>query len=256
MLPSANSLMSSGTALVFKYLTQLQVDAAEMEIDNQKLMKTLLQTAPAMLQGGLDFANKQANDQIQSGWVQLGDGLASAFATVGTSMVGAYRNPMPEESGPQVKADLEEESSETAVIEGATNSSSRSSTAAGDETAEIRGRTKTEATTKKEASETEEDTQKALTKKQEAALAERNFYNNVCAPQLGGVLSSAFKTATGYVQAKVTQDAAQVQFAQGVSQMMQGVVSQTSANIQSKEQQEKTAADALIQVEQLAGFRA
>jgi hypothetical protein len=72
---------------------------------------------------------------------------------------------------------------------------------------------------------------------------------------MGGVGAGIFKVFEGNNNAQITKDQALAQYIQGFAQMAQQTISQTAANIQSKEQLEQGAAQAFLQAEQLANSR-
>jgi hypothetical protein len=88
MLPNLNSLLSSATALVYKSLGQIQVDAAEMGIVGQKLMQDILTSEPELFKTGLDISFKEADDQKALGMTQLEESIASAAGTFGSAAIG------------------------------------------------------------------------------------------------------------------------------------------------------------------------
>lgn len=275
MLPNASSLMSSGTALVFKSLAELQCDAAQMQIDNQQVLQDLFKYEPALLKGALQSAQNQAFEQMQDGWVKFGEGITSAAVSAGCVVIGNFRNPLPPENpeaNVTLKADdaVAEETENTAQGEETvqlTGNRLQDNTAATNaeesETVQVQTKKQTKTTQETEA-ETEKQNQKDLDQKAEKALQAklesvyngRNLWSGLIANQAAAVTNGAYSVGDGYVQKEITENNGNNSYLQGLTQMTQATISQITSSVQSREQQEKSAADAFIQVEQLAGFRA
>jgi hypothetical protein len=253
MLPNLNSLMSSATALVFRSLNEIQVLSAEMNIKNQQLMKDLLTAEPELFHASLSVSQKQAGDEIQQGWVQFGENLGQAAATLGTCLIGNIALPSGEAS-PQMKVEAEEDEEN---IEMNPVRPELDAEISDNEEAVIGGQNNVDENENRGKSEEKKlaDEKEAFLKKQTAIESSRTYLYQVIAPNVGAVVTSAFKAGEGYVQAKITTDQATAQFVQGFCQMEGQAIGQTAANIQSKEQQEQAAAQAFLQAEQLSSSR-
>lgn len=260
MATSLSSLMTSGTALVFRSMTQIQAMAAEMGVTNQQFMQDILSYEPDMLKCGLQISSQQANEQQALGNIQFGEALGSAAGTLLT--MGAGRLFCPDApSGSQMKVDIEEADDENSSTDNnggtvtARNSSANQDYSANQEEEEavVQGNqvraNKATAKTKKNA----EDEQKKLMKAQSAIESKRNIVHTVFAPMVGNIGQNILKINEGQKNAAITNAQAKAQFVQGVTQMANQISGQTSANVQSKEQQEQAAAGALNTMIQMSG---
>lgn len=267
MLPNASSLMSSGTALVFKSLAELQSDAAQMENANQTLLQQMYKYEPYLLKGALYYAEQQGSKQMQDGWFKFGEAITGAAVTAACVVIGNVRNPLPEDN-PTAKVNLEAddeneieleslESEESENVKLSGNCNSETSVESDEEDETITLKAKNNAKKTKQADEDiENQDQIELDKKARLAIQGQDLWTTLIAPKAAAVAQSAFTVGDGYVQKEITEDSGNSTYMQGSTQMLQATISQTNANVQSREQQEKSAADAFIQVEQLSGYRA
>lgn len=245
MSTNLNVLLSSATALVFRSLGQIEVDAAQMGITGQTLMGHILETEPEIFKAGLQISNQQAADEIQQGWVKFGENLGSAVTTFATIGIGSriYSEP---ESPANVKVDVEEEGAELADLSASDISDDDEAVLEGNNEETVEAGAEDKAQKKAE---------KDYLKAQDRVQINRGFVNTTIAPQLANVISSGFEAGSGYVQAKITKDQAMAQYIQGYAQLAGQVVSQTNENIQGNTSREQAAAQAFLQAEQLANSR-
>lgn len=273
-----NTLQAGGIGLTFGAMNKAQVAAAQMEISGLEFYREMLPMLNSFSQCALIMKNQQADAQMTQGLINMGSEFAQAGVIAGTAIGAGILSNNAGKAGeeeinglakPEMDVELtpaETPAEETAALQGQKDN-------LGDVEMDNLGKQEEASVAKEPLTKEEQAAQDKRVAAREAAQKEYDdkvqkiktsaetkqtsiwsTTNNMVAPGLNNVVKGSFAAWSGSQDATITRDGAAAEYLASIgSQTATQNLQTISAFIQSRDQQEQAAAQAMITMIQLSG---